>query len=105
MLLIHGARTALPGLAKKDTPLGRWVKALLARAHRNVVTAALTNKLARIAWTVLASDRRYVAVQTAASLIATSEAWAQKYRGSHHIVTRQEQTIVLKQAAYLLLDL
>src|SRR5436189_3386923 len=38
MLLIHGARTALPGLAKKDTPLGRWVKALLARAHRNVVT-------------------------------------------------------------------
>jgi transposase len=29
MLLIHGARTALPGLAKKDTPLGRWVKALL----------------------------------------------------------------------------
>jgi len=31
MLLIHGALTALPGLAKKDTPLGRWVKALLAR--------------------------------------------------------------------------
>jgi len=67
MLLIHGARTALPGLAKKDTPLGRWVKALLARAHRNVVTAALTNKLARIAWTVLAGDRQYVAVQAAAS--------------------------------------
>ena len=65
MLLIHGARTALPGLAKKDTPLGRWVKALLARAHRNVVP--LANKLARIAWTVLARDRRYVAVQTAAS--------------------------------------
>lgn len=65
VLLIHGARTALPGLAKKDTPLGRWVKALLARAHRNVVP--LANKLARIAWTVLARDRRYVAVQTAAS--------------------------------------
>ena len=41
MLLIHGARTALPGLAKKDTPLGRWVKALLARAHHNVVTSSL----------------------------------------------------------------
>ena len=40
MLLIHGARTALPGLAKKDTPLGRWVKALLARAHRNVDRSA-----------------------------------------------------------------
>jgi transposase len=67
MLLIHGARTALLGLAKKDTPLGRWVKALLARAHRNVVTVALANKLARIAWTVLARDRWYVAVQTAAN--------------------------------------
>jgi transposase len=26
MLLIHGARTALPGLAKKHTPLGRWLR-------------------------------------------------------------------------------
>jgi transposase len=70
MLLIHGARTALPGLAKKDTPLGRWVKALLARAHRNVVTVALANKLARIAWAVLARDRRYLAVQTADARIS-----------------------------------
>jgi transposase len=67
MPLIHGARTALPGLAKKDTPLGRWVKALLVRAHRNVVTVALANKLARIVWAVLARDRQYVAVQTAGS--------------------------------------
>jgi transposase len=65
VLLIHGRARLSPGLAKKDTPLGRWVKALLARAHRNVVP--LANKLARIAWTVLARDRRYVAVQTAAS--------------------------------------
>ncbi len=63
MLLIHGARTALPGLAKKDTPLGRWLKDLLARAHRNVVIVALANKLARIAWAVLARDRQYVTVQ------------------------------------------
>jgi transposase len=65
MLLIHGARTALPGLAKKDTPLGRWLKGLLARAHHNVVIVALANKLARIAWAVLARDRRYVAVRVA----------------------------------------
>src|SRR6185312_298298 len=58
MLLIHGARTALPGLAKSDTPLGRWLKALLERTHRNVATVALANKLARIAWAVLAHDRR-----------------------------------------------
>jgi hypothetical protein len=29
------------------TPLGRWLKDLLARAHRNVVIVALANKLAR----------------------------------------------------------
>ena len=32
MLLIHGARTALPGLAKKDTPLGPWLRLCL-REH------------------------------------------------------------------------
>ena len=32
-LLIHGARAALPHVAERDTPLGRWAKALLARAH------------------------------------------------------------------------
>ena len=61
MLLIHGARTALPGLAQSDTPLGRWLKGLLERTHRNVATVALANKLARIAWAVLAHDRRFVA--------------------------------------------
>jgi hypothetical protein len=34
--LIHGARAALPYVAERDTPLGRWAKALLERAHRNV---------------------------------------------------------------------
>lgn len=63
MLLIHGARSALPGIAKSDTPLGRWLKALLERAHRNVATVALANKLARIAWAVLAHDRQFVAIQ------------------------------------------
>ena len=36
-LLIHGARAALPYVAERDTPLGRWAKALLSRAHPNVV--------------------------------------------------------------------
>jgi transposase len=64
-LLIHGARTALPGLAKSETPLGRWLKGLLERAHRNVAIVALANKLSRIAWAVLAHDRQYVAFQVA----------------------------------------
>jgi transposase len=52
-LLIHGARAALPHIAARDTALGRWVKALLARAHKNIAVVALANKLARIAWAVL----------------------------------------------------
>jgi transposase len=51
--LIHGARAALPHIAERDTPLGRWAKELMRRAHRNVAVVALANKLARIAWAVL----------------------------------------------------
>jgi transposase len=51
--LIHGARAALPSIAERDTPLGRWAKELMSRTHRNVAVVALANKLARIAWTVL----------------------------------------------------
>ena len=52
-LLIHGARAALPYVAERDTPLGRWVKAMRDRAHPNVAVVAFANKLARIAWAVL----------------------------------------------------
>ena len=52
-LLIHGARAALPHVAERDTPIGRWAKALLDRAHHNVAVVAFANKLARITWAVL----------------------------------------------------
>lgn len=58
-LLVHGARSALPGLATTATPLGRWLTALLARAHKNTAVVALANKLARIAWAVLVGGRRF----------------------------------------------
>ena len=38
--LIHGARAALPHIAERDTPLGRWAKELMRRAHRNVAVVA-----------------------------------------------------------------
>jgi len=53
MLFIHGARAALPSLAKSAAPLGQWLRGLLVRAHRNLVTVALAAKLARIAWASL----------------------------------------------------
>ncbi len=59
--LIHGARAALPYVAERDSPLGRWVKALLGRAQRNVAIVAFANKLARIAWAVLRHGERFAA--------------------------------------------
>ena len=59
MLFIHGARAALPGLAKTETPLGAWLRGMLARAHRNVVVVALAAKLARIAWATLRRGARF----------------------------------------------
>jgi transposase len=63
--LIHGARTALPGLAKSDTPLGRWLRGLLTRTHKNVAVVALANKLARMVWAVLAYGRTFNPVHAA----------------------------------------
>ena len=59
--LIHGARAALPYVAERDTPLGRWAKGLMSRAHRNVAVVAFANKLARIAWAVLRRGERFAA--------------------------------------------
>ena len=50
VLLIDGARSAMPSLAKGNTALGAWLRALMQRTKRNVAVAALANKLARIAW-------------------------------------------------------
>ena len=58
-LLIHGARAALPGLSRSETPIGAWLRGLGERAHPNVVVVALAAKLARIAWAVLRSGTDY----------------------------------------------
>ncbi len=68
-MLVHGARSALPRLARGDAALGRWLVALKGRAHVNTVVAALANKLARIAWAVL---RRGVVFEAAAVAPATA---------------------------------
>ncbi len=52
-LLIHGARSVLPSLVTSATSLGRWLRGLLTRVHKNAAVVALANKLARIAWAIL----------------------------------------------------
>ncbi len=58
-LLIHGARTVLRHATGKTDRLSRWAVAIQARRGANVAAVALANKLARIAWAVLARDRSY----------------------------------------------
>src|SRR6266404_9256671 len=44
--------------------LKAWIEAARKRLHRNVLAIALANKLARIAWSVLAWGRNFVARKT-----------------------------------------
>jgi transposase len=62
-LLIHGARSAMPSLLTSATPLGTWLRGLVARVHKNAATVALANKLARIAWAVLHRGQSFAAAQ------------------------------------------
>jgi transposase len=41
-----------------------WIEAAKRRLHRNVLAVALANKLARIAWSVLARGRTFEARST-----------------------------------------
>src|ERR1700710_2903431 len=66
-MLIHGARAALPSLSKGETPMGGWLRDLLARAHVNTVVVALAAKLARIICAVLRTGRKFELTIVAAS--------------------------------------
>ena len=64
-LLIHGARAILYSLASGRTKTHRnsqWLAAVVERRGAKKATVALANKLARIAWNVLAKGTRYQAV-------------------------------------------
>ena len=62
MLFMQAARVVLlrPSNWSKHS-FGPWLTAAAQRLHHNVLATALANKLARIAWTVLASARPYEA--------------------------------------------
>ena len=62
MLFMHAARVILlrPKNWSKHN-FGSWLVRTAQRLHTNVLAAALANKLARIAWTVLAQERCYEA--------------------------------------------
>jgi transposase len=53
--------------ARRRSPLEEWIRHLLERRPTRLVTIALANKLARIAWAVLAHDQNYRAGQPVAA--------------------------------------
>jgi transposase len=58
-LFIQGARAVLQHRTKQSSGLSAWLSQLAIRSHHNVVAVALANKLARIAWAVLAKQETY----------------------------------------------
>jgi transposase len=60
-LLVHGARAVLKYCSRKTDRLSVWAEALKNRSCYNKACVALANKLARIAWVVMAKEQSYVA--------------------------------------------
>ena len=83
-LLVQGARAIMRHVERRTDRLGAWVRELQARRHSNVVACALANKLARIAWAILANGTNYRSEQTGASLTFIT------VLRSHFLVLRRE---------------
>ena len=58
-LLVHGARSVIRHAKNRDDGLSRWLQALSARKHANIVIVALANKTARVAWAMVHNDTAY----------------------------------------------
>lgn len=57
-LLVVGAHTVLYRLKKgnSDTPLANWARGLLSKKPFKLAAVALANKIARIAWVIMARN-------------------------------------------------
>jgi transposase len=58
-MMIHGARAVIRWADRRDDALARWVRQLEARRGRNKTVVALANKMARIAWVIVAKGERF----------------------------------------------
>jgi len=58
-LFVQGGRAVLQFRKKQSSGLSAWLAQLTSRTHYNVNGVALANKLARIAWAVLAKNEPY----------------------------------------------
>jgi transposase len=60
-MLIHGARSIINWVKKKDDKLSLWIKSLQQRMNPKKVMVAVANKLTRIAWAVMTYQVKYAA--------------------------------------------
>lgn len=58
-LLIHGARSAMRCSDTKTDKRSIWINALIARRNKNIATVAMSNKNARIIWSILTRGEDY----------------------------------------------
>lgn len=58
-LFIHGARAVLRYAAAKDDRFSRWATSLHERRGHNRACVAVANKMARMAWVIMAKSERY----------------------------------------------
>jgi transposase len=58
-LFIQGARTVMMRASKQSPGLRTWIENIAQRKHHHVAAVALANKMARIAWVVLARGEAY----------------------------------------------
>jgi len=58
-LYIHGARAVLRYSATKQDSFSRWAQAVLARRGHNKACIAVANKIARMAWVIMAKGESY----------------------------------------------
>jgi len=58
-LFIHGARAVLRHSAGKTDRFSLWAQAVLARRGHNKACVAVANKMARMAWVIMAKGERY----------------------------------------------
>ena len=58
-LFIHGARAVLRHSANKSDRFSLWAQALLARRGHNKACVAVANKMARMAWVIMAKGENY----------------------------------------------
>ena len=58
-LYIHGARAVLRHSANKTDKFSLWAQAVLARRGQNKACVAVANKMARMAWVIMAKGERY----------------------------------------------